>query len=153
MQLEQNPYLLLLIFKKKTIIIDGKSFELHIRDTLGTERFHTVSANLFRNIHAVLICFDLSAKDTFLACKTVWCKEANRYSPNTALKFFIGNKSDLPRDVDASKVKAFVDTEDNEIQEYFEVSAKDNINIDVMFEKVVRCIRDKLEGKTMFDMP
>jgi len=130
--------------RDKVISVDGTNTKVQIRDTAGTERFRTISASFYRDINGVLVVFSLSDRDSFLSCRTTWCREVDRYAPESALRFLIGNKSDLPRAVDQARAQSLAEEFD---MEYFEVSAKDNTNVDNAFLTLLKSIKDKAVGK------
>jgi len=67
---------------------------LEIWDTAGQERFKNIAPMYYRKAAAILIVYDISAKETFEECK-YWVNETEINGNPHCLKFLIGNKGDL----------------------------------------------------------
>jgi GTPase SAR1 family protein len=75
----------------------------------------------------MIIAFDLTNQESFFNVKT-WMNSIYKHSDPTISKVLVGNKIDLESDRVVSKAEAQkIATEHG--MEYFETSAKDNINI------------------------
>lgn len=51
--------------ENKIINLDGDLIKLEIWDTVGQERFNSITAGCFRNTMGVVIMYDITEKDTF----------------------------------------------------------------------------------------
>ena len=112
---------------------DGNEMKIIIWDTAGQERFHSISSGTIKNSQGIIVCFALNNKESFNNVIN-WLQDVREISKKIPIVLF-GNKCDLidERKVTFKEVKEFAD--DNEIN-YFETSAKDNINITEGFEKI-----------------
>lgn len=133
-------------FKIKTIDVDGKLVKLQIWDTAGQERFRTISRAYYSNVDGILIIYDITNENTFDNVQ-YWLGEISKYS-STTVKVLIGNKSDLDnkRMVDMKVAEEFAKRQNIP---FFETSAKENVNIDTCFKKI---IWEMIEKKNQYQM-
>ena len=128
-------------FKSKDLIYDGKKIKLQIWDTAGEERFRTITSSYYRGAHAIAIVFDLTKIETFEHVKK-WIADINKFAKENVLKFLIGNKSDLEgkRQITYSDARNYA----NKMNiTYFEVSAKNDQNINEFFEGATKIFLSK----------
>ncbi|KFM63181.1 Ras-related protein Rab-19, partial [Stegodyphus mimosarum] len=118
----------------KVIEVDQQNVTLVLWDTVGTERFRTLTRNYFRNAHACLLVFSGNEPDT-LTSLTQWVADADNFAEN-ALKVLVANKSDLTCRTSQEKVKAFAQHHDCDI--VFNVSAKTGEGLDDTFKTVAQ---------------
>ena len=107
---------------KEITLKNGSKVKLYLVDTSGQEKYRSTSKQYIKNADGVLFVFDLSSKDSFNNIKE-WINifnENNVY--DTTPKFLIGNKKDLPREVEQNIIDLF--SEEKNIK-YLETSAKD----------------------------
>ena len=52
-------------FGTKLINIGGKNIRLQIWDTAGQERFRTITVSYFKGAHGIILCYDVTDRDTF----------------------------------------------------------------------------------------
>ncbi|XP_018594171.1 RAB3D, member RAS oncogene family, b isoform X2 [Scleropages formosus] len=146
-------------FKVKTVFRSGKRIKLQIWDTAGQERYRTITTAYYRGAMGFLLMYDITNLDSFSAVRdwyavslimlptwlhySNWATQIKTYSWDNAQVILVGNKCDLEDD-------RLVPTEDsqrlaNELGfEFFEASAKDNINVKQAFEQLVDLIFDKM---------
>lgn len=84
--------------------VGEETVELVVYDTVGQERFMTLSTILYRNVSAVLVCFDVSNRASFQSVDR-WYADVERNAPKDALILLISTKIDLPRIVSAQECK------------------------------------------------
>ena len=119
-------------FKVVTLKLNDVISKVHIWDTAGQERFKSIAINYFRNSHGFIFVYDITNRESFENLNN-WIELAFSNNQNSIINFLIGNKSDLndERKVSEDEGKQFA------IQKKFvfmETSAKDNINVDKVFE-------------------
>ncbi len=120
-------------FKNKFLKIDSYTqVNMNIWDTAGQEKYRSMTRDYLRNSHGVFLVFDLSNKKSFDSLN-LWLGDINNSDINkNYVKMLIGNKYDSKtKEVDKETAKKF--GEENDMK-YLEVSAKDGINIESMFE-------------------
>ena len=113
---------------------------MNIWDTAGQEKYRSMTRDYLRNSHGVFLVFDLSNKKSFDSLN-LWLGEINNSDINkNYVKMLIGSKSDFKqKEVDKETAKKFA--EENNMK-YLEVSAKDGINIESMFEMMgIECVK------------
>jgi small GTP-binding protein len=103
-------------------------FILFAFDTAGQEMHHSTSRSFLRDTDAVILVYDITNDGTFRSCEdhTRAVKEYSR-SDNTPIYIF-GNKSDLERRREVSRLKVDKFCEINGYTHYL-VSAKDATNL------------------------
>ncbi|KAK7907477.1 hypothetical protein WMY93_016089 [Mugilogobius chulae] len=121
-------------FLSKTETIDGASVTLQIWDTAGTERFQSLGTPLYRGTHCCLLVFDVTSCVSFSALEQ-WRKEfliqGEPKDPDSFPFIVVGNKTDLPdREVSSRRAKQWCEQFG---AEYFEGSAKDDIDVEKTF--------------------
>ena len=114
---------------------------MQIWDTAGEERYRTITSSYYRGAHSIAIVFDLTKLETFEHVKR-WIEDINKYAKENVLKFLIGNKSDLEqkRQINFSDIRTFSSRMNTT---YFEVSAKNNENINEFFEGATKIFLSK----------
>ena len=113
------------------------SLKLNIWDTVGQEKFRSLTRQYYRDCHGAIIVFDITKKKTFDYVFT-WIQEIKNYGNEDTVIMILGNKSDLSeeREISQKEIK------DQLNGEYFysEVSAKNGNNISMAFDKMKKLI-------------
>ena len=113
--------------------IDDKIVRVKIWDTAGQEKFKSLTRNFYKNSHGVIICYDVTNRQSFENIET-WVDSIKDNSASNIKMVLVGNKIDLEREVT---------TEEGErLAQYyhvpfFETSAKTNIGINECFLKLI----------------
>ncbi|XP_023666316.1 ras-related protein Rab-3D-like [Paramormyrops kingsleyae] len=129
-------------FKVKTVFRDDKRVKLQIWDTAGQERYRTITTAYYRGAMGFLLMYDITSQESFSAVRD-WATQIKTYSWDNAQVILVGNKCDL-------EDERLIPTEEsqrlaNEMGfQFFEASAKDNINVTQTFERLVDIICDKM---------
>ena len=128
-------------FKLKNIEIDNKKIKLQIGDTAGQERFRTITTSYYKGAHAILICFDITDRESFEHIRN-WMADIDKFAKEGVLRILVGNKCDLEHERQVRK------EEGNEIAnkygiKYIETSAKDTINIEDLFVSTAKHLLSK----------
>lgn len=129
-------------FKVKTIYRNDKRVKLQIWDTAGQERYRTITTAYYRGAMGFLLMYDITSQDSFNAVQD-WATQIKTYSWDNAQVVLIGNKLDLEEDrqvpaEDAQRLATELGFQ------FFEASAKDNINVKQVFDKLVDVICEKM---------
>ncbi|GAM27139.1 hypothetical protein SAMD00019534_103140 [Acytostelium subglobosum LB1] len=83
--------------KSKTIQLGKKQIVVRFHDTVGQERFRTLSKSLYTNTDAIILTYDPSTRSSFERLPS-WWQEIERYAKAANPKLFIAlatTKSDL----------------------------------------------------------
>lgn len=122
-------------FKIKTLNINDKNVKLQIWDTAGQERFRTITTSYYRGAHIILLCYDITDRNSFNNL-VLWLNEIKKYGSESVIIILCGTKLDMEekRTVLVEEAQNFADT--NNIK-YIEISSKNDINIFTMFNTVI----------------
>ena len=128
-------------FKTKQLEIDDQYIKLQIWDTAGHEKFRTITTSYYKSAQAIIILYDITDRSTFEHLK-YWLIEIEKFAKQGVFKILVGNKKDLEekRQVSKEDIESFA--EENGIK-YIEVSAKNNINIEVLFNDIVKTLMQR----------
>ena len=128
-------------FSNKEVLIDGKTVVSQIWDTAGQERYQSLSTSFYRGADWWAIVFDLTDRDSFenlSRWKRDFIKHCDPKDPNKYPFVVLGNKSDLKEDIAVNEDEVRKWWADNGDMEYVCTSAKDNIGVDVAFNKLIK---------------
>ena len=120
--------------EKRLKMNDGNELKVIIWDTAGQERFRAMSTNTIKGAQGIVLVFDNTKKVTFDNLPN-WIKDVKEVKNNIPIVLF-GNKCDLIEKTEVEKDEAEQFAKDNEM-EYFETSAKQNINIEQGLKNII----------------
>ena len=133
-------------YRDKFVDIDGQPVKLQIWDTAGQERFRSLTANFFGKADGFVVCFDVSSRGSFGHVRN-WIHDVQSHKRGEVDVCLCGCKCDVDaklRQVATHEAKALA--EEYGIQ-YFEASAKENINVSETFEHLAQKVRRrKVQG-------
>ncbi|OHT17228.1 GTP-binding protein YPT1 [Tritrichomonas foetus] len=136
-------------YKAHLVPIEGETVKFVIWDTSGQDRFRNIVINYFKIVHGVIIVFDLTDRKSFIDINR-WLEYIRLLNSSDPVIFLVGNKSD--------EESHFVEYEINEFAQnhnfrYFELSAKDNINIEeafsLFFQEIHRLNKNDSESNSL----
>ena len=130
-------------FKNKEIQINDKTIKLHILDTAGQEKYKSVAKNFIRKGEGIIFTFDLTYKESFESIKR-WLNDADGVNEDYQ-RILVGNKYDLPDKIINKEIAEKLAQKYN--MKYFETSAKDGTNVDVIFKEIAELILSSPKGK------
>lgn len=139
-------------FKVKTVFRREKRMKLQIWDTAGQERYRTITTAYYRGAMGFILMYDVTNEESFNSVQD-WVTQIKTYSWDNAQVILVGNKSDMEaeRVVTYDRGKQLADQLG---LEFFETSAKENINVKNVFERLVDIICDKMsDGLDSESMP
>ncbi len=123
---------------EKIVSIGNERVKACIWDTIGQERFSSISNQYYRATNGALFIFDLSNRESFEKINK-WIENYNNYAEKcTIVKFLVGNKSDL-KNIKVTKEEILLKSKAYEFDGYFETSALNGTNVNEMFQKLVQC--------------
>uniref|UniRef100_A0AAQ4PXH9 small monomeric GTPase n=1 Tax=Gasterosteus aculeatus aculeatus TaxID=481459 RepID=A0AAQ4PXH9_GASAC len=117
-------------FKVKTIYRNDKRIKLQIWDTAGQERYRTITTAYYRGAMGFILMYDITNEESFSAVQD-WSTQIKTYSWDNAQDERVCRN----RGRQLSEHLGF---------EFFEASAKDNINVKQTFERLVDIICEKM---------
>ncbi|XP_041045211.1 ras-related protein Rab-10-like [Carcharodon carcharias] len=128
-------------FRVKTIKIrENCTIKLQIWDTAGQERFHALTTHYCRGSNGLMLVYDITNLKTFTNI-TYWIKDTDEHAENDVGRILIGNKCDMmvARQVSWDNGKRLAQEHG---MQFFETSAKEDMNIDKAFaalgEEIIR---------------
>jgi len=129
-------------FKVKTVFRQDKRVKLQIWDTAGQERYRTITTAYYRGAMGFILMYDVTNEESFTAVQD-WVTQIKTYSWDNAQVVLVGNKCDLEdeRVVSTDRGRQLADQLG---LEFFETSAKENINVKAVFERLVDIICEKM---------
>ena len=128
-------------FKTKQLEIDEQYIKLQIWDTAGHEKFRTLTTSYYKSAQAIIILYDITEKSSFENIK-FWLVEIDKFAKQGVLKILVGNKKDLEEKRQVSTEEAESLAVQNGIK-FIEVSAKNNINIEILFQDIVKTLMQR----------
>ena len=121
-------------FQKKKMIKNNKNILLQIWDTAGQERFRNVTKNYFHTSQGFVLAYDINNKESFEKVQ-FWVNEIRTNADEKIKCILIGTKCDMDkREVSEEEGRELANQYG---YQFFETSAKENINIDETFEALV----------------
>ena len=105
--------------------------KIHTWDLAGQPQWAAVRESFYLGSHAMALTFDVSQPETIKHLPD-WVKECRAKAPHIPV-LIVANKIDLPRRVPVEKIAQWA--RDNGYN-YIEASAKQNYNVEAMFEKL-----------------
>nr|CCA15877.1 Chloride Channel (ClC) Family putative [Albugo laibachii Nc14] len=130
-------------FKVKTIDVNGKRVKLQIWDTAGQERFRTITTAYYRGAMGILMVYDVTDDHSFQNIRN-WMTQIKQNASTNVNKILIGNKCDVDPSERAVTTEQGQELADEFGIEFFETSAKSNINIDAAFHAIAVDIQKRL---------
>ena len=110
--------------------------QVYLHDTGGGERFRTLTANFYRHADAAILMYSVEDRYTFENLQE-WVESAADVVDMDSFMFaLVGNKSDLPLEVEHESIKARCDTLGTQLS--FFTSAKTGENVAESFKKIVQ---------------
>ncbi|XP_067931346.1 ras-related protein Rab-3A-like [Watersipora subatra] len=130
-------------FKVKTVCHKNRRIKLQIWDTAGQERYRTITTAYYRGAMGFLIMYDITSEESFNATQD-WCTQISTYSWESPQVLLIGNKCDLAEERVVTKERGYQLANQLGL-EFFETSAKDNINVSQVFDRLVDMICKRMD--------
>jgi len=128
-------------FGEKIIKYDDEDYKIQIWDTAGQERFESITKAFYRNSHCVLYCFSLANRNSFLSIQK-YINSFRMMTPEnvSVLEILVGLCCDLPAVISEEEIKIL--KRDHDIDLYYNVSAKKDININTLFKTILENAKD-----------
>jgi Ras-related protein Rab-18 len=122
----------------KKLSVRGKAYRLNLLDTAGQERFRTLSNSYYRGAHGVILVYDISTRESFLAMER-WYDEAESNAIPGAVMYLVGSKMDKASSR-AVKFEEGQQLADRHGSQFCEVSSKTRENVKKPFVEIVDAI-------------
>ena len=132
-------------FKIKSLIIKDKTIKLQIWDTGGQERFRTITTSYYRNAEGIVLVYDITDRKSFLSIRN-WISQIKLYTDLNVNIILVGSKCDNINERIISYDEGLELSKDYKI-DFFECSAKSNININEIFKTITEQVIERLLSK------
>jgi len=130
-------------FLSKNLELEGKQISLQIWDTAGQERFQSLGSSFFRGADGVVFVFDVTRANTF-ECLAQWKEsfliQAGLEGRIDFPMIIVGNKIDDEENRKVSRQRAEEWCKSIGDLQYFETSAKDDLNVGKAYESIAKII-------------
>ncbi|KAI6225114.1 Ras domain containing protein [Aphelenchoides fujianensis] len=142
-------------FLTKDITVDNKLVTVQIWDTAGQERFQSLGVAFYRGADCCVLTYDITNGNSFKSLET-WRDEflvqASPRDPENFPFVLLGNKIDLEskRAVSERRAQSWCQGKNN--MPYFEVSAKDGVNVEDAFQAIARAALQR-DSQDVHDFP
>ena len=123
-------------FQTKNLTFNNKKIRVQIWDTAGQERYRNIAKNYFQSSDGFIIVYDISNIDSFEKLD-YWIEQIKTNSQENTKMILFGNKIDLEDQRQVSKSEGEEYAKKININ-FFEVSAKEGININEAFEYFIK---------------
>jgi len=131
-------------FKTKKHNYGGETHSLMIWDTAGQERYHHINRMYYRGCQGVILVYDVTSRDTFQKVE-LFKKDFEKHCEGKAGFVLVGNKCDcVSREV--SQEEGLRLAESLKVP-FLECSAKKRLNIDRIFDLMVKEIKNTNQKK------
>ena len=132
----------------KTVEFDGSRITLNLCDTMGTEKFFSISKNYIRKSDACLFIYDVTSINSFNQIEQ-WVNEYSESSDKSLSTscILVGNKSDVKDEERIVSTQQGKDLAENYKMEFFECSALNGDNIDAIFQHAIKLIKSNSQEK------
>ena len=125
-------------FKCKKIKLNDININLQIWDTVGPERFRSISKNLIRYSNGLIFVYDITNRSSFSLIKDIY-KNIKDIKPENVKVIIVGNNKEMENERQVSKdmVKSFCEKHNIES---IEVSSRLGTNVSKCFETLTKLI-------------
>ena len=121
----------------KNYKVNNSKIRIQLWDTCGQEIYHSVIKNFYKSALCIFVVFAIDDIESFNSLN-YWLNEIKEVCSEDTLVFLIGNKIDKENERKVSKEKIEVFINQNNILNYYETSAANGDNIDLLFEESVK---------------
>jgi Ras-related protein Rab-1A len=112
--------------------IDQRAVDVQLWDTAGQEQYSAITRRYVAGANGVLLVYDITQRDTFERVRK-WIQTVDEMSSGPTVKVLVGNKVDLAAERKVEEKEGQELAKELNI-EFFETSAKENINVAKAFE-------------------
>lgn len=137
-------------FTMKTMIIDGKRVKLQIWDTGGQERFRTITQSYYRSANGIILCYDITCRQSFESLDR-WIEDVSKFAAPNVAKVLIATKSDLEVERIISYEEGEAVAEAKGMCFFVETSSKNNLNVDNAFYELAYELKKQYEASSHLD--
>eukprot|EP00826_Nyctotherus_ovalis_P017430 TRINITY_DN15135_c0_g2_i2.p1 TRINITY_DN15135_c0_g2~~TRINITY_DN15135_c0_g2_i2.p1 ORF type:complete len:213 (+),score=30.13 TRINITY_DN15135_c0_g2_i2:125-763(+) len=82
-------------FTHKTIEMEGKQVSIRLWDTIGQEKFRSLTSIYYKGAVGAILVYDITNRKSFESACTQWLGELGNFSESNIVLMLVGNKCDL----------------------------------------------------------
>ena len=145
----QDAYLSTIGFDYKFKIVtlkNGKKARVQLWDTAGQERFRTIAKSFYNGAHGIILMYDVTNRKTYDNIRK-WLNQIKEQAKKTICIVLIANKIDSDGRIVTKEEGERLAKESN--LEIFEASAKEKINVNEAFERIIENISENYEANNV----
>ena len=114
-------------YKTRIINIKNEQYKLIFYDTAGQEKYKSLSLNMIKKAHGIIIMYDITDKSSFDSVPEI-LNNIKELKGNDFPMILLGNKIDREEERQISKEEGEKLARENEI-DFYEISNKDGTNV------------------------
>ena len=138
---DYKPTLSAQFLRKEIKISDSNATTVDLWETAGDKKYRSLAKIFFKDSNSILLVYDETDEDSFNELKNFWYEQVKDLGQILAV---VANKCDLSdkkvKEEDGKKYAESIGAM------FFEISAKENIGISNMFEKIAEAAKNKYNG-------
>ena len=116
----------------KVVNINNQNIKLQIWDTAGQERYRALAPLYYKGCSGIILVIDVTNNDTITENEK-WIQQIRSQLDNIYI-IIAANKSDIEYKINVDDIEHLCNKYGN--MEWLKVSAKDNLNVNLLFEKL-----------------
>ena len=133
-------------YRLKTMTLEnGKNIKLQIWDTAGQDRFRAITKNYYKGANGIILIYDVTNLQTYENVKN-WINQIREEANPNVVIYLAGNKVDVNDELRVVKTEEGQKIADEYNLTFYETSAKSGININEIFEDLVKKV-DEIYSK------
>jgi len=117
---------------------NGEKTKIIFQDTSGQERYHSLAFNIIRQVHGIILMYDITKKETFNTIRKWWNKILD-YKDKHFPVILVGNKCDLEDKRQVQKEEGENIAKELGIK-FIEISNKNGMNIKESARELIKMI-------------
>ena len=123
---------------EKTYRAESDDQEIHFKfwDTIGNVEFHSLMLPCLKAAQGIILMFDVTSTKSYDSVAT-WLDQIVNHAPSSIPVIIVGNKSDLVDERAVTQKDARARAKQLGISTYFEVSCKENRNVEECIEEIM----------------
>uniref|UniRef100_A0A914ZNR7 Ras-related protein Rab-43 n=1 Tax=Parascaris univalens TaxID=6257 RepID=A0A914ZNR7_PARUN len=137
-------------FTMKTLVIEGKRVKLQIWDTGGQERFRTITQSYYRSANGIILCYDMTCRQSFESLQR-WLDDVSKFAAPNVAKVLVATKADLESERVVESEEGSELAHSQGMCFFVETSARGNVNVENAFLELALQLKRHYEAGAHID--